>query len=40
MFLPDTPAAEARAVAERLVTAVASCTLPESGARPPSASVS
>lgn len=33
VFLPDTPAEEARAVAERLVSAVASCTLPESGAR-------
>ena len=33
MGLPNSRAAEARAVAERLVTAVASCTLPESGAR-------
>jgi diguanylate cyclase (GGDEF)-like protein len=33
VFLPDTPAEEARMVAERLVSAVAACTLPESGAR-------
>jgi diguanylate cyclase (GGDEF)-like protein len=33
VFLPDTPAEEARAVAERLVSAVGACMLPESGAR-------
>ena len=33
VFLPDTPPPEAQAVAERLVSAVAAASLPESGAR-------